>query len=205
MTAMRGGDIRNYQGGLEAMNPAQYAQGAFDIYSEMAVIVETFPEKIDYEYGKSLIPLVFGWVPRSYWPDKPYPFSLYANIIRGETLEDRPASYAVGLPGEGYGNFGLLGVGLWSLLMGLACRTGDDYIGRLHPSNPLRLLLAATITIWAAMIVRGGVPEMFYMGLSVFMFPFALSLFLSRGKHPAYHSAMRERANGAVPSGYLSR
>jgi oligosaccharide repeat unit polymerase len=205
MTAMRGGDIRNYKGGVEAMNPVNYARGAFDIYSQTAMIVDTFPSKIDYEYGKSLIPLVLGWVPRPLWPDKPYPFSMFANIIRGETLEDRAASIAVGLPGEGYGNFGLFGVLLWSLLMGLACRTGDDYVGRLHPSNPLRLLLAATISIWAAMIVRGGVPEMFYMGLSVNMFPLALSWYLSRRRRPQYRHALTARADGVMPSEQLSR
>ena len=205
MSAMRGSDIRNYQGGLEQMNPLKHTRGAFDIYSQMAVIVETFPEKIDYEYGKSLIPLVLGWVPRSYWPDKPYPFSIYANIIKGETLEDRAASIAVGLPGEGHGNFGLLGVLLWSLLMGLACRVGDDYVERLHPSNPLRLLLAATMGIWAAMIVRGGVPEMFYMGLSFNMFPLALSWYLSRRKRPLYRHTLTARADGVLPSEQLSR
>jgi hypothetical protein len=205
MSAMRGSDIRNYQGGLEAMNPVKHMQGAFDIYSQTAMIVETFPDKIEYEYGKSLIPLVLGWVPRSLWPDKPYPFSIFANIIRGETLEDRSASIAVGLPGEGYGNFGLFGVLLWSLLMGLACRAGDDYVGRLHPSNPLRLLLAATISIWAAMIVRGGVPEMFYMGLSVNMFPLALSWYLSRKRRPLYRNALSARADGVLPTEQLSR
>jgi hypothetical protein len=33
--------------------------------------------------------------------------------------------------------------------------------------------------IWAAMIVRGGVPEMFYMGLQVNLFPLALAAFLN--------------------------
>lgn len=205
MTAMRGGDIRNYAGGWEEMNPVTNAQGAFDIYSQTAVIVETFPEKINYEYGKSLVPLVLGWVPRPFWPGKPYPFSMFANIIRGETLEDRTASIAVGLPGEGYGNFGLFGALLWGILMGLACRVGDDYIGRFHPSNPLRLLLAAIVSIWAAMIMRGGVPEMFYMGLNVIMFPLALSWFLSRRKQTLYHHALTTRAGRALPTGQLSR
>jgi oligosaccharide repeat unit polymerase len=205
MTAMRGGDIRNYAGGWEEMNPVTNAQGAFDIYSQTAVIVDTFPEKINYEYGKSLIPLVLGWVPRPFWPGKPYPFSMFANIIRGETLEDRTASIAVGLPGEGYGNFGLFGALLWGILMGLACRVGDDYIGCLHPSNPLRLLLAAIVSIWAAMIVRGGVPEMFYMGLNVIMFPLALAWFLSRGRKAVYHHALTTRADRALPTGQLSR
>lgn len=205
MSAMRGGDIRNYAGGWEEMNPVTNAHGAFDIYSQTAAIVEAFPEKIDYEYGKSLVPLVLGWIPRPFWPGKPYPFSMFANIIRGETLEDRTASIAVGLPGEGYGNFGLFGALLWGILMGLACRVGDDYIGRFHPSNPLRLLLAAIVSIWAAMIVRGGVPEMFYMGLNVIMFPLALAWFLSRRRKSVYQHAQMARADRVLRAGQLSR
>lgn len=205
MSAMRGGDIRNFKGGWEEMSPSTNAQGAFDIYSQTAAIVEAFPEKINYEYGKSLIPLVLGWVPRPLWPDKPYPFSMFANIIRGESLESRTASIAVGLPGEGYGNFGLFGVLLWAVLMGLACRAGDNYIGRFHPSNPLRLLLAAILCIWAAMIVRGGVPEMFYMGLNVFMFPLALSWFLSKRRVSLHGHALAASAERSSPLGQWNR
>lgn len=184
MSAIRGNDVRTYQGTLSDITPVEYARGAFDIYSSSALIVQTFPDEIDYEYGKSLIPLFLGWVPRSIWPDKPYPFSIYANTIRNETLEDRSASIAVGLSGEGYGNFGLLGVLLWSALMGISCRFADDFLRKFDSSNPLRLLLGASMSIWAAMIVRGGVPEMFYMGLQVNMFPIALSLYLRLlGRH----------------------
>jgi len=185
MSAMRGADIRKYKGGWEGVAPMSHAQGAFDIYSTTAKIVASFPDEIPYEYGKSLVPLVLGWVPRPLWTNKPYPFSLYANIINGETLEARAASLAVGLPGEGYGNFGLLGAFLWGALMGLACRWGDDRIARMNPSNPLRLQLAVTGAIWAAMIVRGGVPEMFYMGLNVIMFPIAIACFMFRSEKSA--------------------
>jgi len=178
MSAIRGQDIRDYQGTIEDIAPVEYARGAFDMYSSSALIVQTFPDQIDYEYGKSLIALFLGWIPRSVWPNKPYPFGLYANTIRGETLDDRSASIAVGLSAEGYGNFGLVGVLLWSALMGLACCFADNFLGKFHPSNPLRLFLGASLSIWAAMIVRGGVPEMFYMGLQVNMFPIALSLIL---------------------------
>ncbi len=180
MTSMRGGDVRNYEGSLEEIQPLETARGAFDIYSSSAVIVESFPDKIDYEYGRSLIPLVLGWFPRSLWPDKPYPFSIYSNTIRGETLEDRSASIAVGLPGEGYGNFGLPGCFIWGVLMGAACAVGDDFLKRFRPSEPLRLFLGASMCIWAAMIVRGGVPEMFYMGLPVNIFPILLSVAMKK-------------------------
>jgi len=178
MTSMRGQDVRTYEGSLEEIKPFESVRGAFDVYSSSALIIESFPDQIDYEYGRSLVPLVLGWLPRSLWPNKPYPFSIYANKIRGETLEDRSASIAVGLPGEGYGNFGLPGVLLWGMLMGWGCRIADDYLKRFHPSDPLRLFLGASMCIWAAMIVRGGVPEMFYMGLQVTIFPIGLSILL---------------------------
>jgi oligosaccharide repeat unit polymerase len=193
MTAMRGGDIRNYEGGWEGVNPLNKAHTAFDIYSSMAIIVRSFPEQIDYQYGKSLIPLVLGWVPRPLWAGKPYPFSLYANIVNGETIQDRSASIAVGLSGEGYGNFGLFGVLLWGMLMGIACHTADRFIRRFHPSNPIRYFLAACASIWAAMIVRGGVPEMFYMGLQIMIFPLALSWFLSRRGRLADYDGVDKR------------
>jgi hypothetical protein len=179
MSAIRSQGTPDYETAWENVKPAEAARGAFDIYSSCALIVEYFPNQIDYEYGRSLIPLGLGWVPRSVWRDKPYPFSIYANTIRGETLEDRSASIAVGLPGEGYGNFGLLGALIWGVLMGLASRMADDYLRRFHRDDSLRLYLSATMCIWAAMIVRGGVPEMFYMGLQVNLFPLALAAFLN--------------------------
>ena len=179
MSSMRGQDVRSYEGSLEDIQPFETARGAFDIYTSSAVIVESFPDQIDYEYGRSLVPLVLGWFPRSLWPGKPYPFSIFANTVRGETLQDRSASIAVGLPGEGYGNFGLTGVFLWGLLMGFACRFADDYLRRFAPSDPLRLFIGASMCIWAAMIVRGGVPEMFYMGMQTTIFPIGLSIVLN--------------------------
>jgi hypothetical protein len=187
MSAIRAGDTPDYETAWENVKPVETARGAFDIYSSSAQIVEYFPDQIDYEYGRSLIPLALGWVPRSVWHDKPYPFSIYANVIRGETLEDRQASIAVGLPGEGYGNFGLVGALIWGALMGLACRFADDYLRKLHHEDSLRLYLGATICIWAAMIVRGGVPEMFYMGLQVSLFPLMLAAVLR---------TMRRRSHG---------
>jgi oligosaccharide repeat unit polymerase len=178
MTAMRGADIRSFEGTANEISPIEQAQGAFDIYSMTAVVVETFPDRIPYAQGESLIPLVLGWIPRSLWPSKPYPFGLYMNIINGETLEARSASLAVGVTGEGYGNFGLFGAFLWCFFLGVACRLGDRLMERLHPDDTLHWLLGGMSIVWVAMIVRGGVPEMFYMGLQVIALPLVLAIFL---------------------------
>jgi len=179
MSAMRGADIREYEGGIDALSPVTDAQGAFDIYSTTADVIETFPSKIAYVHGESLLPLVFGLVPRPLWPDKPYPFGLYMNIVKGESLQARSASLAVGLTGEGYGNFGLFGAFLWGAMLGLGCRFGDRYLSRFHQQSPMRLLLSGMAAVWVSMIVRGGVPEMFYMGLQVVALPLVLAALLS--------------------------
>ncbi len=189
MSAMRGGDIRNYEGGWRAINPEQHVTGAFNIYDSLAEIVEGFPEKIPYQNGKSLVALVLGWVPRPVWPSKPYPFSLHLTRLRGESLNARSASIASGLPGEGYGNFGYLGVFLWAGLLGFAARKGDDAIRGLHIAQPLKIQIGATAAIWTAMIVRGGVPEMFYMGLFVILFPALLAVYLKRSQRRSQTAA----------------
>jgi hypothetical protein len=203
MSAMRGSDIRTFSGSTDLISPEAHAQGALDIYSALAVVVQGFPEVFPYQHGRSLIPLMLGWVPRVVWPEKPYPFSLYMNFLNGESLERRAASLAVGIPGEGYGNFGLFGVFLWGVLAGLCARRGDDYIGGFHPDHPLRLLLASLSAIWMALIVRGGIPEMFYMGLTALLLPWGLSVYLARaqGRPRAPRVAVASvRPSMAVPS-----
>lgn len=189
MSAMRGGDIRNYEGGWHAINPERHVIGAFNIYDSLAEIVEGFPDKIPYQHGKSLVALVLGWVPRPLWPDKPYPFSLHLTHLKGETLIARSASIAPGLPGEGYGNFGYLGALLWAGLLGFAARRGDEAIRGLHIAQPLRIQIGASAAIWTAMIVRGGVPEMFYMGLFVILFPALLALYLKKAQGRSHAAA----------------
>ncbi|MBI5510224.1 MAG: hypothetical protein HY903_15820 [Deltaproteobacteria bacterium] len=179
-SAMRGADIRKYEAGADGIGVDSYTQGALDIFAELGPIVEAFPALFPYQYGKSLIPLFLGWVPRPLWPGKPYSFSMFANFIKGETLEQRSASIAVGLTGEGYGQGGLIGVLVWGVLFGLACRWVDERLGRMPRHHPLRLQLAGICGIWAAMIVRGSPPEMFYMGLYAWLFVWLMARYLTR-------------------------
>ena len=59
------------------------------------------------------------------------------------------------------------------------CRLGDRYLQKLGLHNASGLQLACIWSIWAALIVRGGVAEMFYMGLEVTAAPLALAIFAS--------------------------
>lgn len=136
---------------------------AFVIYPDYEIVIGGFPGKVEFQNGASIIPIVIGWVPRRFWNDKPYPFSNIANQIVG--FDVKAVSIAAGLPAEGYGNFGLPGAVLWGALMGLACAFADFSLSNLRPGHPLALAMRGMMAVWAAIIVRGGTAEMFYMGV----------------------------------------
>lgn len=190
MSAIRDAGFLDYDADLLYVlldDPGTHVAGAFNLYYGIAMIVDAFPDIFPYEHGRSVLALVFGWLPRSLWPDKPYTFALYANFIQGETLEFRSASLAVGLAGEGYGNFGLLGALGWGTFMGLACRYGDAFIAHMTDCYLFKLLCALLGGVWAAMIVRGGVPEMFYMGIFIILSQIVLAkyVFKDEDRHTA--------------------
>lgn len=136
---------------------------AFIIYPDYETVIGGFPGKVEFQNGASIIPIVIGWVPRRFWLDKPYPFSNIANQIVGYDV--KAVSIAAGLPAEGYGNFGLPGAILWGALMGLACAFADFRLSNLRPGHPLGLAMRGMMAVWAAIMVRGGTAEMFYMGV----------------------------------------
>ncbi len=165
MSAVRGGDAREFEGGWEEVSPERHTEAALTIYTELERVVTACPDRVPFVYGDSLVAVFQGWFPRPFWPEKPYPFSTtFWLASHKKSLTEMRTSIAYSLPGEGYGNFGLFGGFLWAALFGAGCRMGDDRIASLPPSHPLRLQLSAMLGVWSAILVRGGVAEMFYLG-----------------------------------------
>ncbi|HQR06093.1 MAG TPA: hypothetical protein PLN21_04680 [Gemmatales bacterium] len=132
---------------------------SLEIYSDYELVISKIPSRVEFQNGASLVPIVLGWVPRRFWPEKPWPFSKIAAELRGFALWT--TSIAPGFPA---GNFGLTGALLWGALLGLACALADYRMSNLRPGHPLALALRGMMTVWVAIIVRGGTAEMFYMG-----------------------------------------
>ncbi|MCK6685917.1 MAG: hypothetical protein L6R30_26275, partial [Thermoanaerobaculia bacterium] len=168
MSEWRGADVRERRLSETRLDVGAAAAGAFDIYSATAFIVQCVPATLPYQYHRPLVPLVLGWVPRSLWSSKPYPYSNTFNYLEGDTLESRSASIAVGVVGEGWGSGGFIGAFLYGCLFAAGGRWFVRLLRRhLGLRNPVRLLTSAAGAVWMAMLVRGGVPEMFYMGLFI--------------------------------------
>jgi len=96
---------------------------AYDIY---LMIVNHLPD-YDYGYGMSYLKLLFLFVPRSIWPDKPENITwISTRLFRPEQL-DLGVSYNPTILGEMYYNFGIFGVISLCFLFGMCCHLPLTY------------------------------------------------------------------------------
>jgi hypothetical protein len=86
----------------------------FDLVHIFSHVVELTPENIPYYGGESYGYLLYGWIPRAIWPDKP--LAMEANIMfaldYGLLMESQrdTTRMGVGFLTEAYANFGVWGV-----------------------------------------------------------------------------------------------
>lgn len=74
MSTLRGvKDVENEEVKLsitKSLEPAILTTNMIDV-SKTAHIIKAIPEKLNYEYGATLITVFVAWIPREFWPDKP--------------------------------------------------------------------------------------------------------------------------------------
>jgi len=88
------------------------------VYEAYLKTIEYFPKMHDYLYGNTIIRVLFFWIPREVWENKPEGLTSYvARLFFGTS---RSAEYSTGMTitGEFYINFGVMGVVIFSLLLG---------------------------------------------------------------------------------------
>ena len=108
-------DDANVEVGL---NFDMFLEGHFDSYQNFALIVS---HNI-VTYGRQLLGVIFFWMPRSIWHDKPIGSGAFAAEELNFTFENVSANYFA----EGYINFGLIGVFLFLILLAYATARLDS-------------------------------------------------------------------------------
>jgi oligosaccharide repeat unit polymerase len=83
----------------------------------MELTYQTYPERREYLHGSGIAPMVLFWIPRAAWPEKP--ISTSTVISRQYLGVDTKANLANTIFGELYQNFGLAGVVLGMLVIGM--------------------------------------------------------------------------------------
>ncbi len=106
----------------------------------IAMVLDRFGHDLEYLHGYSLYTLVVNPIPRRFWPEKPIGYGkLLTAWFSGGSLNPSH-SISTGVMGEGYANFGWLGVVLSGVMMGiymgvlsvfLVYARGSPYLGAL--------------------------------------------------------------------------
>ncbi len=102
--------------------------------------------------GSSILAVLLQLAPRSLWPGKPYPFGYTLGLMEGLPPGKSGApggTYA----GEMFANFGMPGVVVGSLLLGVWCQR-IDLLGS-TTKDPLKLLLYYLAVWYTAIVMRG--------------------------------------------------
>lgn len=108
---------------------------SIDTFFNTGYTIETVPGNFDYLYGRSYLSLIFGFVPRAIWSEKPLSYSSDIAFRQRtnypiESVDDwysvNQYSLSPGFVGEAYANFGIVGVIIISYLFGVFTKYFDS-------------------------------------------------------------------------------
>lgn len=113
--------------------------------TKTAHVLAGVPDKLDYQYGKSLVTWIVAPIPRSQWPEKP---AIGVGIEIGHMLFRTPETSGVppGIVGELYLNFGTIGVFVGMFAIGFILRSVYTTLRPYFPSKNSVLIYAVVST-----------------------------------------------------------
>lgn len=133
----------------------------FDSYQSLAWVFQNN----EVTNGRQLMCVLFFWIPRSFWPDKPYMSGRMIAEKYNLWFEQISMNYF----GEGYLNFGIMGVLLFTVVLAyISARFDKLYwvtnIGKIHNSFAVFYLLFMGMFFF---IMRGDLMNAFSYTLSL--------------------------------------
>ena len=130
-----GSDWGSNQGKLQSTVNYMLQFKAIDTFDNTAFVLENIPSKYRYYYGSTYTAILFQFIPRSLWADKPVGFGAPLGLLkkagdREFTVEKwkrktNMFSYSPGFLCEAYANFGNVGMVLISILFGFLTKAFD--------------------------------------------------------------------------------
>lgn len=128
-------NFRNYSKSQEiklGFDFNMFTEGHFDSYMSLLRVI-----KFDMiTNGYQILGVLFFWIPRSIWPSKPIGSGAYMAEELGLYFNNISLNYF----GEGYINFGIWGVALFTVFIAVGCAYMDkDFISQKHKSKSSEL------------------------------------------------------------------
>jgi oligosaccharide repeat unit polymerase len=93
-------------------------------------IIRDTPWIMDYQLGKTYLPVLYAWIPRELWPDKPVTGfgQIFTPLYLGHVFAPGSTTYAPTIFGEAYVNFHVAGIILVATLGGIFLRAFYHYL-----------------------------------------------------------------------------
>ena len=141
-------DVRDHAG-LDSVLEVTVGGRHFLDLSKTAQVILAVPERVAYQYGRTMVTWITAPIPRSIWPGKP---AVGAGIELGPKVFGTAPGTGVppGIVGELYMNFGLIGVLMGLFVAGLLLRSMFQTLAP-RLSNPNFVVLYAVLTPRMAM------------------------------------------------------
>ncbi|HWA40461.1 MAG TPA: oligosaccharide repeat unit polymerase [Gemmatimonadales bacterium] len=115
-----------------------------------AAVLHYTPQPYEYQLGRNWLEIFYFWIPRGIWPGKPVSYGLIFPQTYLSSLDESPGSFfSATLLGDGYLNFGPLGVPLLFLLLGLGLGLWYRYLTQRVVSTTRVMIYAASV-YWIA-------------------------------------------------------
>lgn len=185
---LRGGHDfgHGYKPGDHLANTINYVVSlrSIDTFYNTCYVYANVPDNFDRFYGETYLAVLVGLVPRSVWPDKPVGFAAPLALMQRTGLarfdadrwqEINQFSLSPGFHGEALANFGVPGLLLLSILLGIAVRYYDR-CGRTIGSARMRDINKLCLLPLFFLLVRGD----FYSASIYVLFIFVFVVLIDR-------------------------
>jgi hypothetical protein len=122
------------------------------------VVLDAIDQGYPFQRGKTMDDLLYFYVPRAFWPDKPESYALaFGREFLGATSEAGATFFTPTLPGELYLNFGIEGLLVGGLLTGLFLWEFYRLLVILPNRGIEHLMLYAVIMPFVALLLSGPI------------------------------------------------
>lgn len=148
----------------------------YDAWSNFMAAIK-YSEINSITYGRQLIGVLLFWVPRTMWPSKPLGSGAF---VAENMLMTRYnmwfSNISMPFPGEGFINFGVIGIILFAFILSLVSKLTDEF----YKYNDLRLILSLYVSFHMVFMLRGDLMSSFAYLVGNLLAIFFVPLFLNR-------------------------
>ena len=180
---------------VQQMRSASISEGTGNLLGGQAVgaaalwVIDSFPDEFEYRPLFGLRYMVYWWVPRALWQDKPEPLSTeIATLARLRGVNRKGITLPPGVVGYASAEGGFYAVVIYAIFFGQFTRFFDSLV-KIYPTNPFIILPVGCSTGQFLGLARGDISTFTTLAIV----GFASSFFL------IYFTAMAFGQSGSSP------